>query len=78
MSCNCKRALGLEEKYGVEVKETKLQLAYRTLWKLLVLCIGVILGIILVPVIILVLMYNQIFRGGKGITIPEKLSKYIR
>lgn len=77
MACNCKRALKLEEENGTEVKETKLQLTYRTLWKLIVLGIGVILGIVLVPVIILVLMYNQIFRGGKGITIPEKLSKYI-
>lgn len=78
MACNCKKVLKLEEDHGTEVKETKLQLTYRTLWKLIVLGIGVILGIILVPVIILVLMYNQIFRGGKGITIPEKLSKYIR
>ena len=78
MGCNCKKALKLEEDHGTKVKETKLQLTYRTLWKLIVLGIGFILGIVLVPVIILVLMYNQIFRGGKGITIPEKLSKYIR
>lgn len=78
MGCNCKKALKLEEGHGTEVKETKLQLTYRTLWKLIVLGLGVILGIVLVPVIIFVLMYNQIFRGGKGITIPEKLSKYIR
>ena len=77
MGCNCKRGLQLEEKYGTEIEETKLQKVYRTLWKLLIMTIGVVLGIVLVPVVILALMFNQIFRGGKGITLPKRLSKYI-
>ena len=78
MACNCKNALKIEGKYGTEVKETGLQKTYRTLWRLFIFAIGLILGIVLVPVIISILTYNQFFRGGKGITIPKMLSKYLR
>ena len=77
MSCNCKKALQIEEKYGVEVKETLLQKCYRSLWKIFILMLGVVMGIVAVPVVILILIFNQIFRGGKGLVFPEKLSKYI-
>ena len=77
MSCNCKKALELEKKYGVEVKETLLQKTSRVTMKIAVLLIGLIISIVAVPVVISILIYNQVFRGGKGITIPSKLSKFI-
>jgi len=77
MSCNCKKALELEKKYGVEVKETLLQKTSRVTMKIAVLLIGFIISIVAVPVVISILIYNQVFRGGKGITIPSKLSKFI-
>lgn len=77
MACNCKKAAELEEKYGTEIEESILKKAYRGLWKLFVLSLGVVIGIVAVPVVIFILMFNQIFMGGKGIKFPEKLSKYI-
>jgi hypothetical protein len=77
MSCNCKKALELEKKYGKEVKETILQKSLRTTLKIAVLLIGFAISIVAVPVVVSVLIFNQVFRGGKGITIPSKLSKYI-
>jgi len=77
MSCNCKKALELEKKYGKEVKETILQKSLRTTLKIAVLLIGFAISIVAVPVVVSVLIFNQVFRRGKGITIPSKLSKYI-
>ena len=77
MSCNCKRALELEKKYGKEIKETVLRKSLRMTLKVAVLLIGFAISIIAVPVVVSVLIFNQVFRGGKGITIPSKLSKYI-
>jgi hypothetical protein len=67
----------LEKKYGTEIEETFLQKSLRTLLKIGVLLVGFAVSIVTVPVVILILIYNQVFRGGKGITIPSKLSKYI-
>jgi hypothetical protein len=67
----------LEKKYGTEVEETFLRKSLRTLLKIGVLLVGFAVSIVTVPTVILILIYNQVFRGGKGITIPSKLSKYI-
>lgn len=78
MGCNCKRALQIQEKYGTEVNENTFQKVYRVLLKIIILLIGLVFGVILVPVVVFILIFNQVFRDGKGITIPKKLSKYIR
>lgn len=69
--------MNLRKKYGKEVKETILQKSLRTTLKIAVLLIGFAISIVAVPVVVSVLIFNQVFRGGKGITIPSKLSKYI-
>ena len=77
MACNCKKGAELEDKYGVKAEESLLQKSYRGLWKLFILVISLAMAIVVVPVVIFVLIYNQIFRGGKGITMPKMLSKYL-
>ena len=78
MGCNCKKAIQIEDRYGTKMEENLLQKTRRNLIKILVLLIGFGLGIVIVPVVTVVLIYNQIFRGGKGLTMPKMLSKYLR
>jgi len=78
MACNCKKAIQIEDRYGTKIEESLLQKTRRTFGKILVLLIGFGLSIVVVPVITVVLIYNQIFREGKGITIPKMLSKYLK
>ena len=77
MGCNCKRIKAIQDKYGIKLPETYLNKIYRGVWKVGVLVFGAVAGIILVPVVISILIFNQLFRGGKGITIPKKLAKYL-
>ena len=77
MACNCKKRLEFEEKYGTKMVETYLQKSYRVMLKVAIILIGFVLGIVAVPVVISVLIFNQVFRGGKGLTIPKVLTKYM-
>ena len=77
MACNCKKRLEFEEKYGTKMVETYLQKSYRVMLKVAIILIGFVLGIVAVPVVISVLIFNQVFRNGKGLTIPKVLTKYM-
>lgn len=77
MGCNCKRAIQLEKKYGVEIKESMPKRIYRTVWKAFVVALSGVMGIVVVPAVISVLVYNRIFKNEKGITISKKLLKHI-
>jgi len=69
MACNCKQAKNLEDVYGIN-DGSSFSEAYKTLWKVITLLIGLILGIVVVPITIFVMIYNQLFRGGKPIRLP--------
>lgn len=69
MACNCKQAKNLEDVYGMK-DDSSLSRAYRTTWKVITLLIGLVLGIIVTPITIFVMIYNQLFRGGKPIKLP--------
>ena len=77
MACNCKNRIKFEEENGIKVSETYLQKSHRAVLKVCVMLIGFTLSIVTVPVVISVLIFNQVFRGGKGLTIPKTLSKYL-
>ena len=77
MACNCKKRLEFEEQHGTKKIETLLQKSYRAVFKLWVLLIGFVLSIVVVPVTMVILIFNQVFRGGKGLTMPKVLTKYM-
>ncbi len=78
MACNCKKANELQDRYGIPQEESILKKVYIVSFKILVMLIGLVFGIVLVPIIICTLIYNQVFRAGKPLRIPKWLSKFIR
>jgi hypothetical protein len=77
MGCNCKKANNLLDKYGVEQEESILSKVNRTAWKLIVILIGFVLGIVLVPIVVVMAIYYQVFLG-KPIKMPKWVVKYIK
>jgi len=78
MSCNCKRSLEIQDKYGVDVEETVGEKAYRHAWKVLIALIALGLTIVVVPAVMVLIVYSIIFGNGKPIKLPKQLSKYLK
>jgi hypothetical protein len=77
MSCNCKRSLELQDKYGVDVEESIGEKVYRYIWKVLIAFIALGLSIVVVPVAMVIIMYSIIFGDGKPVKLPNWLAKYL-
>ena len=78
MACNCKKANELQDKYGIVQEESMLKKAYVVIFKIFVMLLGLVLGIVIVPIVIFALIYNQVFRAGKPLKLPRWLSKFLR
>jgi hypothetical protein len=78
MACNCKKANELQDKYGIPQEESLLKKTYIILFKIFVMLLGLVLGIVVVPIVICALIYNQIFRAGKPLKLPRWLSKFLK
>ena len=69
MACNCKQAKTLEDAYGMK-DYSSISKAYKTLWTIIALFMAMVIGIIVIPITIFVMIYNQLFRNGKPIKLP--------
>ena len=77
MACNCKRANKLQDDYGVKEDETLSGKAYRYLWKVIIALLMLAFSIVIVPIVIVMAMYNIVFGNGKPIVLPKFLGKYL-
>lgn len=78
MSCSCKKVKKLEDKYGVEEKETLLDKSSRVFFKIGIFLIAVAIGLILIPIILVVGLFKTFFMKKKSINIPKFLKNYIK
>lgn len=77
MSCNCKRNLEFEEKYGIEEKETPFQRVMRNVMKVGLFAFLVSSIIVIMPFLLVVVFYKLIFSKNKVISLPKIFGKNI-
>lgn len=75
MSCNCKRNLEFEEKYGIEEKETPFQMVMRNVMKVGLFAFLVSSIIVIMPFLLVVVFYKLIFSKNKVISLPKLFGK---
>ncbi len=78
MSCNCKKTVELEEKYGDRVDESLLGKVLRFLWALMMFFVVVGLAVVIVPIMIVVIIYKIFFGDDTNIILPKFLGKYLK
>jgi len=77
MSCNCKKKIVLEDKYGENVEENFLNKASRFLVKGLIFLIFCVLAIVIIPIMVFMAIYQLTFGKGR-IVLPKFLGKYMK
>ncbi len=75
MSCNCKRNLEFEKKYGIEEKETPFQMVMRNVMKVGLFAFLVSSIIVIMPFLLVVVFYKLIFSKNKVISLPKLFGK---
>lgn len=78
MACNCKRANEISEKYGEQLEDNIFTKIVRFFWKIIFFIIGVSLGLILSPIIVVIAIYKMFFSSNNTIVLPKFLSKYLK
>lgn len=77
MSCNCKRKLDIEGKYGVEEEETLYEKVMRFLFKILIFIILVLSLVVVVPIMMVIVLYTFVFAKDKTIILPKIFNKIL-
>lgn len=77
MSCNCKRKIELEEKYGTEEEETIIEKITRILFKIGLFLILLMSLTVIVPIFLIKIFYMIIFTNNRTVWIPNFLKKNI-
>jgi len=80
MACNCKQRNEVIEEYGMPEEEGLLSVLYRNLMKVVFFVMALIIGILLVPIILVVMIYQMTFvkEPERMIILPKVLSKHIK
>lgn len=78
MSCNCKRKIELEEKYGTEEEETIIEKITRILFKIGLFLILLMSLTVIVPIFLIKIFYMIIFTNNRTVWIPDFLKKTFR
>lgn len=78
MSCNCKRKIELEEKYGTEEEETIIEKITRILFKIGLFLILLMSLVVIVPIFLIKIFYMIIFTNNRTVWIPNFLKKTFR
>lgn len=78
MSCNCKRKIELEEKYGTEEEETIIEKITRILFKIGLFLILFMSLVVIVPIFLIKIFYMIIFTNNRTVWIPDFLKKTFR
>ena len=75
MSCNCKRKIELEEKYGTEEEETIIEKITRILFKIGLFLILFMSLTVIVPIFLIKIFYMIIFTNNRTVWIPNFFKK---
>ena len=78
MSCNCKRKIELEEKYGTEEEETIIEKITRILFKIGLFLILFMSLAFIVPIFLIKIFYMIIFTNNRTVWIPDFLKKHLK
>ena len=78
MSCNCKRKIELEEKYGTEEEETIIEKITRILFKIGLFLLLLTSLAVIVPIFLIKIFYMIIFTNNRTVWIPNFLKKTFR
>lgn len=73
MGCSCKNKIAMEEKYGTIVESGPIERFLNLLIRIFIFLIVVSLTIILVPIVLIVVIYNIFFGKNKGISVPKRI-----
>ena len=78
MSCNCKSIVDLKEQLGTTpTDESIFEFIIRMLKKITFFCIGLLLSVVLIPLILIVVIYNIAFKGKAYFNFSDKFLKKI-
>lgn len=77
MSCNCKRKIELEKKYGIKEEENVLQKTIRFTLKLFFMVLAISFALVIIPIMVVVSLFKAFF-GNNEITLPNFLGKYLK
>lgn len=80
MACNCKQRNAVIEEYGTPEEESLLGVIYRQFLKIILFIIALVIGIVLIPVILVMAIYQMVFvrEDERMIVLPKMLSKHIK
>ena len=78
MSCNCKKKIEFEKKYGTPADETILEKCYRYTYRCMIFAIAILIALVVTPTLVFIALYKMIFKNGEPIILPEFMSKYMR
>lgn len=78
MSCNCKKKIEFEKKYGTPVDETILEKCYRYTYRCMIFAIAILIALVVTPTVVFVALYKIIFKNSEPIVLPEFMSKHMR
>lgn len=78
MSCNCKKKIEIEEKYGEREITSLLSQAARKMAGALTIILFVAIAIVMTPIIIILIIYAVIFRKDNDVILPKFMRKYMK
>ena len=76
MSCNCKKSIKIND--ANKQDPGLLGKAFLFLRKVALFALALCFAIIATPVILIMIAYKMIFKGGEAFVIPEKLLKMLK
>ncbi len=78
MSCNCKGARKMQEIFGeVPTNENSLDKLIRYTKRFLMTLFTIVIGIVCIPIVLIVVIYNFIFNGAAYFRMSDKFIKTI-
>ena len=77
MSCNCKRKIDLENKYGTNEPENSFQRIVRNSLKLSMVILVIPLVLVIAPIYTIIAFYKAFFGDGK-VLLPNIIRKHLK
>lgn len=78
MSCNCKKKIAIEEKHGILEGESILGKGLRYAWRGVIFLMLILIACIMIPILLLIIIFQLSFKKNPNIEVPRFLGKYMR
>jgi cytochrome c oxidase subunit IV len=76
MGCNCKKSIKINDVNKQEI--SLLEKAFLFLKKVALFSLALCFAIIVTPIILVMIVYKMIFKGGEAFVIPDKILKMLK